>query len=299
VQAAGTLTTRLGNAWLQRYPGAQGERGAPSSWSADLAKRRVRQLVGAREWTAAVGSTGTAKTYDEARLRCTRRYIELSIRWPGEADAVRLLMRLRLGAVTWAPALARAPAYAAIRGQLQRVECPCCRAGGVRETAPHFLLECSAWAAARARHIQPVLAELAAAGRFAPAPADDGTGAGGGAPEFEEASRLARHWAVLGGVGPREVDTWAPPADPTGAAEAETQRAEEWWLAVGPAGGVLVPPYIRVARFVAEAMRARWLLLRALCRAAAPVALAGLGPEEDGADDDDSDAGSVEDESSE
>lgn len=277
VQASSALTRRLGKAWLARYPGEY-QRGDPISWPADLAKRRARQQVGDREWDAAVASTATAARYEEAQLYCSRRYIELSIGWPGEADAVRMLMRMRLGAMSWAQDLAKVPWYAPIKGLLQGEECPCCKAVGVRETAAHFLLECSAWAAARARHLQPLLLELAEAGRFALEPP---AGAGGGGISFEEASRQTRLRALLGGVGPAEVDRWRPAPAPAGAEAAEVRSAAEWWLAAAPGGAAAVPPFIRVARFVAEARRARWLLLRAVCLAAAPPGAAEAEEEED------------------
>ena len=57
--------------------------------------------------------------------------------------------------------------------------------------------------------------------------------------------------------------------------------AGEWWLTAGPAGGALVPPYVHVGRFIAEAKKARWLLLQALCRAATPAAEVEAAEEDD------------------
>ncbi len=304
VQAAGTMTTKLGNGWLQRYPGVV-PRGAPSSWSADLAKRRVRQYLGDVELDKAVRTTVTGQRYSAARLLDTRGFVERSVGWPGEAHAVQLLMRMRLGAMSWARDMARLPAYAPLREDLLRARCPCCGVDGTPETAVHFLLECAAWGAPRAQHLHPLLEELTGAGRFPgqpPAGAEVVEGS-------EEDSRQARFWSLLGGVGVARADAWStpsplgapvapadgpglaapprppPPAPPAGGEVGLRARVRDWWLGAVPPDGSREPPppYIRVARFIAAADGLRRKLLRDLCRAA--VAGEDEWPDEDSDDE--------------
>ncbi len=98
------------------------------------------------------------------------------------------------------------------------------------------------------------------------------------------------------------MDMWALPPEEGAAAGGGVRRTAGWWLAAAavPAGGALMPPYLRVARFIAEAMRARWTLLQGLRRDAAreQAGPAGEAHEASG-DDDDSEAGPEEDMSGE
>ena len=118
------------------------------------------------------------------------------------------------------------------------------------------------------RYLQPLLQGLTDAGRFVQAPAVAGGTDG----------KMARYWALLGGVGAATVDTWriAAPApageqETTGAAPTgpAVPAAVEWWLRPAfQVGGEPAPPYIMVARFIAEARGARWEKIKALMLAA-------------------------------
>jgi hypothetical protein len=160
---------------------------------------------------------------------------------------------MRLGALAWARDLARVQRFAAIRERLQRDECPCCGEVGVKESPIHFMMSCSAWAEQRTQYLVPILTELTEAGRIRQV-----------AGQPVSAPQAAAFCALLGGVGPVEVDAW-------NSAVAGLTRTRLWWLSGRREanGAGRPPPFIMVARFIAEARRARWTSIRNMLDAAA------------------------------
>ena len=295
VKAAGQVLTTQSKVWLREFGGAvQGTAAevvaAVATWTQDQAKIRVRQAVGHTEWTKACSGTVTARMYEAAQMVRTRAYVEMSVKWPQDAAAVQLLLAMRMGALAWAGDLARVPRYAAIRARLQEEKCPCCGVAEM-ESAEHFLLRCGAWQGQRTRYLQPLLEEMAATERFS---GEDGSGE----------VRTAQFYALIGGVGLAAVDRWAavaaaPPANPGAGGEraAAAGGTRGWWLrgSEQAGSGQSLPPYIRVARFIAEARRERWKRIKAMLQEAAGADDAGEAStgESSGSEGDDQEVASV------
>lgn len=231
--------TGSGHRFLKKYLGRDLTKEDQES-SRELAKKVVSDVWDVVRYAPKnVMAVRTSKYYTDGFDK-TSRYVAESNRFPDDAKGIQLLMRARMGVYSVAPRWSFATPLAP---RWLRERCPFCRCGEP-ETMEHLLTECRAWLPERTMYLRELLDEASVA---------IGSLVSQGVRTEEDLKvtdviRILKCCLLLGGESSgTRLSGWTGSKDPEGSTE-------------------IVPPFLRVARFLAVVTERRNAWLGALCR---------------------------------